>query len=102
MKKSQKQATYEVVMALLEKSGKKLGNGKNAMQLMDTELLYEAKERLMRMFKQGKVRLKETETNEAKLDDDKLLARYVYGLIFNWLRKDERLSSKKTIRRPKF
>lgn len=43
-------------------------------------------------FKSGKVELKDTESNNAKLADDAKLNAYCSGLQSNWLRKDKRLN----------
>jgi hypothetical protein len=43
-------------------------------------------------FKAGTIALKDTPSNQAKLDDDAKLRSYCSGLQSNWLRKDKRLN----------
>ena len=50
-----------------------------------TEILVEG-------FKAGKIALKDTPNNQAKLSDDAKLRSYCSGLQSNWLRKDPRLN----------
>jgi hypothetical protein len=47
-------------------------------------------------FKAGRIELKDTESNRAKLADDAKLNAYCSGLQSNWLRKDKRLNGNVT------
>jgi hypothetical protein len=51
-------------------------------------------ELLVKGFTEGRIALKPTPTNEAKLKDAKLLQGYVKGLINNWLTKSPLLNGK--------
>lgn len=60
--------------------------------VVTTEIRKEIADRVVDLFKSGQVEFKGTDSNQAKLNDDKLLRNYVTGLITNWFNKDPLLN----------
>lgn len=91
-KVTQRAAVYAATTSVFADKGIKFEDGMNVKDLISDELSASINMILCEGFKSGAVELKPTPSNAAKLADDKLLKKYVSGLMSNWFMKDERLN----------
>lgn len=89
---SQRAAVYSATTSVFADKGIKFEDGMSAKALMTDELSELISMIVCEGFKSGAIELKQTPSNAAKLADDKVLKKYVSGLISNWYLKDTRLN----------
>ena len=86
---TQREAVFQTVRSTLKTAFKN-----HAKVTLSDEQRKTVSESLMKDFKAGKIALKDTPANQAKLKSPELLKTYISGLINNWLRRDPRLNGK--------
>lgn len=89
---SQRDATYAIVVRILQESGIEFTNKRSAKEFLDSTTRKTIYEALEVGLKDGNIFLKPTESNFQKLNDPRALRVYVIGLLNNWIRKDNRLN----------
>lgn len=89
---SQRAAVYSATTSVFADKGIKFEDGMDAKALINDELSGLINMIVCEGFKSGAIELKQTPSNAAKLADDKVLKKYVSGLISNWYLKDTRLN----------
>lgn len=91
-KLSQVQAVVNAVQSVFGENGVEFVEGMNVRSAMTKEFKSQINAIICAGFKAGEIEFKDTESNRAKLADDKLLRNYVTGLIDNHVKKDKRLN----------
>lgn len=86
---TQREAVFQAVRSALKTAFKD-----HAKIILSNEQRKVVSESLIKDFKAGKIALKNTPANQAKLKSPELLKTYISGLINNWLRRDPRLNGK--------
>lgn len=93
MTMKQREAVYSSTTEVLASKGIEFMPGTTDVRdVVTTEIRKEIADRVVSLFKSGQVEFKGTDSNQAKLNDDKLLRNYVTGLITNWFNKDTQLN----------
>lgn len=89
---SQKEAVYKTVLGVLGDFKVQTRAGSMAKDLLTPEMKSKIYDVIERGLKNGRVSLKENDSNKSKISDPKALRIYVIGLVSNWLKRDKRLS----------
>ena len=90
----QSDAVYQVTVQVLAENGIKFTSGETIIHdVISREVRSAVADRLVSLFQEGQVELKQTPANLAKLADAKLLRSYVTGLMTNWYNKDKRFNA---------
>lgn len=90
---TQREAVFKVTTEVLKEFGVDFKPGSTVVKGVVTELMREKIIiNLVKMFQNGEVELKATETNASKLNDSRKLKTYVGGLVTNWFTKDKLLN----------
>ena len=90
----QSDAVYQVTLEVLASSGIAFTPGETIVHdVVTKDIRADIATKLVTYFQEGKVELKDSASNQAKLSDPKLLKTYVNGLITNWHNKDKRLNA---------
>lgn len=93
MAMKQREAVYSATTEVLASKGIEFVPGTTDVRdVVTTDVRKEIADRVVNLFKSGQVEFKGTDSNQAKLNDDKLLRNYVTGLITNWFNKDTKLN----------
>lgn len=90
----QSDAVFNVTVQVLSERGISFTPGETIVHdVMTKEARAAIADRLAALFQEGQVEFKDTPSNQAKLQDPKLLRSYIAGLITNWHNKDKRLNA---------
>ena len=90
----QSDAVFNVTTQVLAANGITFTPGETIIHdVITKEVRAAIADRLVSLFQEGQIELKDTPANQAKLQDPKLLRGYVAGLITNWHNKDKRLNA---------
>ncbi len=90
---SQKDAVFAETKKVIQKHKVALVKSQPVSNFLTKEHRKEIVDALVASFKGLKIRLKDTPSNQEKLQDDKKLRDYTTGLLKNWLERDKRLHS---------
>ena len=90
---AQREAVFKAVVAALRAHAIHF-EGTDVKKVLKPEIRAEVNLVLCKGFTTGKIALKPTKSNKAKLADESALRAYVSGLVSNWVAKDERLNGK--------
>lgn len=91
--KKQSQAVYEEVVKTLRTNDIPFVEGTStARDILSKDLRETIVESIKHQLLTGAIALKQTQSNQKKLSDPKLLHNYANGLVSNWLNRDPRLN----------
>jgi hypothetical protein len=85
---SQRMAVQKAVLSILNKEGITLSGHQKAKAKLNEEMRSHIYDVIEKGFVNGKIALKPTPSNKAKLKDPSELRKYVIGLVVNWLKRD--------------
>jgi hypothetical protein len=89
---SQSQAVLKAVKQVLAEAGIQFEEGQDAKQYLTPEMKKQVINILMAGFKDQTIKLKDTPSNRAKLENEAELRKYCSGLQNNWLNKGKTLN----------
>jgi vacuolar-type H+-ATPase subunit I/STV1 len=95
---TQKEAVYTSTLAVLYRNKIAFSDKDDILSVMTSSMRADITEAVCDLFRRGKVSLKESDSNNSKLNDERELKRYVASLITNWFRKDGRLNGGTTFK----
>jgi CMP-N-acetylneuraminic acid synthetase len=89
---TQREAVFVEVMRTIRDEKIVFTDGQSVKPLLNETQIKRICAALVASFQSKKVILKDTESNNQKLKDSKLMELYCLGLLNNWLRRDARLN----------
>lgn len=92
MRMKQSEAVYTATKSVLSENDIHFEDGQDISEVMTDEIRGQVHAIVCESFQQGKVELKDTQSNREKLENPAKMSSYVSGLISNWYRKDKRFN----------